>query len=117
MTAMLGAVQIVPPDIRIDPPGSAPFSMTTGRAPSSAAVAPAQRPAMPPPHTSTSIGSASDALSVTVSSARTKGMRIVVADRSWWRSSERLGRLLRLSGWVSGTRWMLLIDSEYRAFV
>ncbi len=66
MTSMLGAVQIVPPDIRIDPPGSAPFSMTTGRAPSSAAVAPAHRPAIPPPHTSTSIGSASDALSVTV---------------------------------------------------
>ena len=57
MTAMFGAVQMVPPDMRIEPPGSAPFSMTTGRAPSPAALAPAQRPAIPAPQTRTSIGS------------------------------------------------------------
>ena len=57
MTAMLGAVQIVPPDIRIEPPGAAPFSMTSGRAPASTALAAAHSPAIPPPQTSTSTGS------------------------------------------------------------
>ncbi len=59
MTAMVGAVQIVPPDMSIDPPGSAPFSMTSGRAPASTALAAAHRPAIPPPQTRTSTGSSS----------------------------------------------------------
>ena len=52
MIAMVGAVQMVPPDMSIEPPGSAPFSMTSGRAPASTALAAAHRPAIPPPQTS-----------------------------------------------------------------
>ena len=44
---MLGAVQIVPPDIRIEPPGAAPFSMTSGRAPASMALTRRAQPGHP----------------------------------------------------------------------
>src|SRR5688572_15825254 len=54
MTAIDGAVHTVPPDIRIEPPGAGPFSMTNTRAPAALADTAAQRPAMPAPHTTTS---------------------------------------------------------------
>ena len=57
MTAIVGAVQIVPPDINMEPPGATPFSITTGRAPAPTALAAAHSPAMPAPHTRTSTSS------------------------------------------------------------
>ena len=51
---MDGAVQIVPPDHRMDPPGAGAMSTTRVRAPASSAVTAAHNPAIPAPQTITS---------------------------------------------------------------